>query len=83
MEITIGSLTIDISGIITFLSGVIFGFIILALWYLVAVIASLNKSKKIKKVDEADIDQKEIEWLIDDAHTQFKNKKLRRVLLNF
>ncbi|WP_162150718.1 hypothetical protein [Acholeplasma equifetale] len=77
MEITIGSLTIDISGIITFFSGVIFGFIILALWYLVAVIASLNKSKKIKKVDEADIDQKEIEWLIDDAHTQFKNKKLR------
>ncbi len=45
--------------------------------YLVAVVNSLNKEIKTKPVDEEDIDEKEIKWLIKDAHRQFKDKKLR------
>lgn len=45
--------------------------------YLVAVVNSLNKEIKTKPVDEEDIDEKEIKWLIKDAHQQFKDKKLR------
>lgn len=47
------------------------------LFYLVAVVNSLNKEIKTKPVDEEDIDEKEIKWLIKDAHQQFKDKKLR------
>ncbi len=45
--------------------------------YLVAVVNSLNKEIKTKSVDEEDIDEKEIKWLIKDAHQQFKDKKVR------
>ncbi|MFA7416915.1 MAG: hypothetical protein WCZ19_00095 [Acholeplasma sp.] len=73
----LGFIEINMGWTITFLSGVLFGVLLLALWYLVAVIASLNKGLKRKKVQEEDIDKKEINWLIEDAHKAFKDKKLR------
>lgn len=73
----VGPFTIDLGWIITFFSGVLFGFILMALWYIVAVLASLNKGIRKRGVDVEDIDQKEIEWLINDAHKSFKNKQKR------
>ncbi len=73
----VGPFEIDLGWIITFFSGVLFGFILMALWYIVAVLASLNKGIRKRGVDVEDIDQKEIEWLINDAHKSFKNKQKR------
>lgn len=73
----IGNLTIEWKDFITFFIGVFFGFVILLLIYLYAVIKSLNKELKINKVKEEDIDEEEIKWLIDDAINTFKDKKIR------
>lgn len=73
----LGFIELNIGWLITFFSGVLFGVILLSLWYLVAVIASLNKGLRGAKVQEEDIDEKEIQWLIEDAHKTFKDKKLR------
>src|SRR5690554_2313610 len=73
----LGFIEINLGWLITFLTGFFFGLVLLSLWYLVAVIASLNKGLRRTKVQEEDIDKKEIEWLIEDAHQSFKNKKLR------
>lgn len=73
----LGFIEINLGWLITFLTGFFFGLVLLSLWYLVAVIASLNKGLRRTKVQEEDIDKKEIEWLIEDAHQTFKNKKLR------
>jgi hypothetical protein len=73
----LGFIQINIGWLITFFSGVLFGVILLSLWYLVAVLASLNKGLKRTKVQEEDIDEKEIKWLIEDAHKTFRDKKLR------
>lgn len=73
----IGPITIDLGWIITFFTGVFSGFLIMALWYLVAVVQSLNKSIRRRKVDVEDIDETEIKWMIDDAHKIFKDKEKR------
>jgi len=73
----LGPFSIDLGWLITFFSGVFFGFILMAAWYLVAVIASLNTEMRKRKVDVEDIDEKEIEWLIEDAHKLFKDKHQR------
>ena len=54
-----------------------FGFFLLLLIYLYAVLKSLNKGLKLRHADETDIDEEEIKWLIDDAQAQFKDKDLR------
>lgn len=74
----IGSFSIDVAWIIAFFSGILFCFIILALWYAISLIQPLKPKKK--KVQEADIDEKEIEWLIKDAHEAFKNKEKREAV---
>jgi hypothetical protein len=76
----VGPIEINITWLITFFSGVLFGFILMMLIYLVAVITSLNKEVKRKKVDEEDIDEKEIQWLIKDAQNQFKDKEKREAV---
>src|SRR5690554_3686170 len=63
--------------LISFLIGVSFGFFLLLLIYLYAVLKSLNKGLKLRKADETDIDEEEIKWLIEDGQTQFKDKDLR------
>ena len=73
----LGFIEINVGWLITFFSGVLFGVTLLSLWYLVAVIASLNKGLRRAKVQEEDIDEKEIKWLIEDAHKIFKDKKIR------
>ena len=73
----LGFIEINLGWLITFFSGVLFGVILLSLWYLVAVLASLNKGLKRARVQEEDIDEKEIKWLIEDAHKTFKDKRIR------
>lgn len=65
---------------IAFFFGLILGFLLLLLIYLYAVLKSLNKEMKLNKVQEEDIDEEEIKWMIEDAQNQFKNKKLREEL---
>jgi len=63
--------------LISFLLGISFGFVLLFLLYIYAVIKGINKNSKFRKADETDIDEAEIKWLIQDAQNQFKNKELR------
>lgn len=65
---------------IAFFFGLILGFLLLLLIYLYAILKSLNKEMKLNKVQEEDIDEEEIKWMIEDAQNQFKNKKLREEL---
>jgi hypothetical protein len=77
IALTIGGLTIDLGILISFLLGTSFGFILLFLLYIYAVVLGINKNSKFRKADETDIDEEEIKWLIQDAQEQFKNKELR------
>ncbi len=75
--LSIGPIELDFGILISFLLGISFGFVLLFLLYIYAVLTGLNKNSRLKKVDEADIDEEEIKWLIEDAQNQFKNKELR------
>lgn len=75
--LNIGPIVIDLSTLISFLIGVSFGFFLLLLIYLYAVLKSLNKGLKLRKADETDIDEEEIKWLIQDGQALFKNRELR------
>jgi hypothetical protein len=74
---SIGPINFDFGMLMSFLIGISFGFLILLLIYLYAVLKSMNKSLKLRGVDEQDIDEEEIKWLIKDAQKQFKNKEER------
>lgn len=66
---------IKIENIFSFLIGVLGGFLLLLSLYLYAVLKSINKKKKIKKTQEQDIDEKEINYLINEASLRYKNQK--------
>ncbi|WP_162140198.1 hypothetical protein [Haploplasma axanthum] len=74
----IGQITIDWKTIITFFTGVGVGFLLLLLIYLYAVLRGLNKELRLNKVQEEDIDEEEIKWLIAEAQKEFKNKETRQ-----
>lgn len=74
---SIGPIRFDFSTFLSFIIGISFGFLILFLFYIYAVVKSLNKGLKLKAADEQDIDEEEIKWLIEDAQKQFKDKNLR------
>ncbi len=75
--IAIGPIEINLGTLISFLIGIGFGFLLLSLIYIYAVVKSLNKGMRLRHADETDIDEEEIKWLIEDAQKQFKNKGLR------
>ncbi len=74
---SIGPIRFDFSTFVSFLIGLSFGFLLLLLIYLYAVLKSLNKALKLRSADEQDIDEEEIKWLIEDAQKQFKDKETR------
>jgi len=78
--LTLGPIRFDYSTFISFLIGISFGFLLLLLIYLYAVLKSLNKGLKLRGVDEQDIDEEEIKWLIKDAQKVFKNKEERNAV---
>ncbi len=73
----IGNFNLDFGILVSFLLGTSFGFLLLFLLYIYAVIHGLNKNSKFRNAEETDIDEEEIKWLIQDAQAQFKNKELR------
>lgn len=75
--LSIGPIRFDFSTFISFIIGISFGFLLLLLIYLYAVLKSLNKGLKLRSVDEQDIDEEEIKMLIKDAQKQFKNREVR------
>src|SRR3989339_1408854 len=75
--LSIGPINFDLSSLISFLIGISFGFLMLLLIYVYAVLKSVNKGLKLRQTDEQDIDEEEIKWLIQDAIKLFKNKEAR------
>ncbi|MFA5525831.1 MAG: hypothetical protein WC992_03305, partial [Acholeplasmataceae bacterium] len=75
--LNLGPIRFDLSSLISFLIGISFGFFALLLIYVYAVLKSVNKGLQLRKVDEQDIDEEEIKWLIQDAIKLFKNKDER------
>lgn len=75
--LAVGPINLDISSLLSFVLGLIAGFLFLLLLYVYAVIKSLNKGLLLRKADEEDIDEEEIKWLIEDAQEQFKDKSKR------
>ena len=75
--VSIGPIKINLSSILSFFTGVLIGFLLLLLLYLYAVLKNLDKGLKVRPVEEEDIDEDEIKWLIEDAQKMFKDKKLR------
>lgn len=75
--IAIGPIELNLGTLISFLIGIGFGFVLLALIYVYAVVKSINKGMRLRHADETDIDEEEIKWLIEDAQKQFKNKPVR------
>ncbi|MDY0276621.1 MAG: hypothetical protein RBQ97_00910 [Acholeplasma sp.] len=75
--LNIGNITIDWKTFSTFFIGVGVGFLLLLLIYLYAVLRGLNKELRLNKVQEEDIDEEEIKWLIAEAQKEFKDYDLR------
>lgn len=75
--LSFGPIRFDYSTFISFLIGISFGFLLLLLIYLYAVLKSLNKGLRLRTADEEDIDEEEIKMLIKDAQKEFKNKEAR------
>ncbi len=67
----------NFSILISFLLGIVLGLIIAVLMYLVFVLSTMNKNKKVFKPQVKDVDSEEILELIEQAKTQFKDNKLR------
>lgn len=63
---------LNIPSLISLILGILLGFILLLLVYLLAVIKNMRRKMKSKKVQEEDIDFKEVEWLINNATNDFK-----------
>lgn len=69
---------LDWKYLVVFLSGIFFGFLFLSLLYIYSVIASLNRKNKRSKKTTLEIDQLEIQMLINDAKTIFKDKEAKK-----
>lgn len=77
---SLGPINFDLSALLSFILGVVFGFILLLLIYIYALILSMNKNLRFRKADETDIDEEEIKLLIEDAQAQFKDKDERQAV---
>lgn len=64
---------LNLPTIIAFGIGILFGFILLLLLYLLAVIKGMNKEIRKRKVEESNVDLNEVNWLIDEAKSRFKS----------
>ena len=72
-------LDFNMSALISFLIGIMTGFIIMFMIYIYAVIRNFNKKAKIK-LSKDDVDQHEVLMLIKDTQKQFKDKEQRKEL---
>lgn len=77
INLSVFGLNLDIGYLFVFLTGILFGFLLLLLVYVYSVIATINSKTHIKDTTEPDIDEDEIKLLVKDAQTEYKNKKRR------
>lgn len=70
-------ITINFEVFIAFFLGIFAGFVLLLLIYLYAVLRGLKKGLRTNEVEEEDIDEEEIKWMIKSSQETFKNKKVR------
>lgn len=61
--------------IIAFLLGLLLGAVLVLLLYIYAVVKGMRRQMKRRHVQELDVDEKEIQWLIDQATADFKLKE--------
>lgn len=76
----IGIFKIDFSTIISFLLGVVMGFIILLLVYALAVISSMRSKNFIAKTEKDDLTTQEIKDMVAQTQKAYKDKTLRKDL---
>ncbi len=76
----IGIITIDFSTIISFLLGVVLGFIILLLVYALAVVSSLKSKNFYAKTEADDLTTQEVKDMVLSTQKAFKDKTLRKDL---
>ncbi len=62
---------LNLPTIIAFGLGILLGFLLLLLIYLLAVIRGMNTEMRKRKVQEMSVDENEIEWLINEAKSRF------------
>jgi hypothetical protein len=62
---------LNLPTIIAFGLGILLGFLLLLLIYLLAVIRGMNTEMRKRKVQEMSVDESEIEWLINEAKSRF------------
>lgn len=67
----------NMATLVSFLLGIFLGVVIAILVYLLLVLTSMNKNKKIFKPKVENVDSTEIVKLIDSAKEEFKDNKLR------
>lgn len=63
---------------IAFFLGIFSGVVLLLLVYLYVALRGLRKGLKRREVEEEDIDEEEIKWMIKSSQETFKNKKVRQ-----
>ena len=76
----IGIFNIDFSTIISFLLGVVMGFIILLLVYALAVISSIRTKNFIAKTEADDLTTQEVKDMVAQTQKAYKDKTLRKDL---
>lgn len=67
----------NLSILISFLLGIFLGVVIAILVYLILVLSTMNKNKKVFKPQVENVDSNEIVKLIEDSKNQFKDELLR------
>lgn len=74
----IGIFTIDFATIISFLIGIVMGFIILLLVYALAVVSSLRTKNFISKTQADDLTTQEVKDMVAQTQKSYKDKTLRK-----
>lgn len=74
----IGIINIDFSTILSFLLGIVLGFIILLLVYALAVISSIRTKNFIAKTDADDLTTQEVKDMVAQTQRSYKDKVLRK-----
>ena len=74
---------IDFSTIISFIVGIVMGFILLLLIYALLVVSSMRSKDFITKTDNDDLTTQEVKDLVKECHLTYKNKSLRKDITRF
>lgn len=74
---------IDFSTIISFLIGIVMGFILLFLIYALLVISSMRSKEFVTKTENDDLTTQEVKDMVKDAQVSYKDKAIRKDTTRF